>query len=578
MTPGEPSSNRASPLVRPYVLTGGRTADEVVMPPETLVRATGRSPAASFSAPSAAALSALREGISGPVFEPGDEGFAVEQAGSFGAPAHRPLAVVGARTSDDVRSAVEFAAEHGLPVAVQSTGHGNLSNTDGALLISTRRMRRLEIDRRQRSVKVAAGVIWRDVIDEAAPYRLAPVCGSAPSVGVIGYTLGGGLSPLGRTYGFSADYVRKIEVVTADGYRRLVDGDHEPDLFWAMRGGKGNFGVVTAMEFGLVDEPELYGGGLYYDGKDAEAVLRSYVRWAPLLPATMTTSIALLGSTAGLQLPGASAACPLVHLRIAHIGTVEQGSALLTPMRSVATPLLDTVAQRPFTSIAEVHEDPTTPIAADKRGGVLTELTDDTVSALLTTMNTSAKPVLFVELRQLGGAFHRYGSDIGSVGHRDAAYSVYVVSAPIDAGSSVSGSTRLLEAIAPWAAGGVPVNFLGSANAPADVARAWDADTHHRLIGIKQAWDPDNMFRFGYPLIAPPRQVSPEAAELLRRCQEATSVAELAASLGLPLGVVRVLLADLVEAGMVNTYRFDPERAADTQLLGEVLDELRKRV
>jgi hypothetical protein len=484
--------------------------------------------------------------------------------------------VIGARDQRDVQAAVQFAADRGLPVSVQATGHSSLSCTDGALLISTRRMRQLAVDPRTRRAWLGAGVIWRDVLDACAPYGLAPLCGSAPAVGAIGYTLGGGVSPVGRAYGYGADYVCSLEVVTADGRFRRVDGGHDPDLFWALRGGKGNFGVVTAMEIELLSERTVYGGGLFFRAQDAEAVLRRYLRWASQLPESMTTSIALLRTSAGLNLPGVAASQGVVHLRVAHLGAAEQGAALLAPMRAVAPLLADTVAPMPFTAIGDVHEDPTTPIHVDKRGALLSAATDDTATAVLSAYDNTADSVFCIELRHLGGAFKRRPKADSCVGHRDAAYLAFTVSAP--AADAPSGGQRVLEALRPWSTGGVALNFLGTANDPGEVATAWDPDTHRRLLELKYTWDPANLFRFGYPLLAQSPKVSPEAKALLDRCRDPTSVAELAAGLGLPLGVVRVLLTDLIDAGLVTVYRLDPERAGDTQLLEEVLHELRGRL
>ncbi|GAB3004862.1 FAD-binding protein [Amycolatopsis acidiphila] len=579
---GQEPSAPARAMVRPYVITGGRTTAHLTLPLEALIQASPGAGADLQAGHQPAVLSprdlaALRERISGPVYGPADEGFRIEQVGSYGAPVHRPAAVIGARDRGDVQAAVQLAAERGLPIAVQATGHSSLSRTDGALVISTRRMRQVAVDPRTRRAWLGAGVIWRDVLDVCTPHGLAPLCGSAPGVGAIGYTLGGGLSPIGRTYGYSADYVCSLEVVTADGRIRHVDPGHDPDLFWALRGGKGNFGVVTAMEIELFAEPSLYGGGLFFRAQDAEPVLRRYLQWAPQLPESCTTSIALLRDSSGMQLRGVAGGQGVVHLRVAYLGPAEQGSALLAPMRAAAPLIGDTVAPMPFTAIGDVHEDPTTPVHVDKRGALLSDATDDTATALLSAYDATGDSVFCVELRQLGGAFSRRPAVGSCAGHRDAAYLAFTVSAPAADGAA-SGGQRVLGALRPWSTGGVAMNFLGSANDPRDVASAWDPDSHRRLLELKHVWDPANLFRFGYPLLAEPPKVSPEAKALLSRCHDPTSIAELAAGLGLPLGVVRVLLTDLIEAGLVTAYQLDPERAGDTQLLKEVLHELRRRL
>ncbi len=194
---------------------------------------------------------------------------------------HGPQLVVQAQGVDerpvagtaDVLAAIRFAAAHDLPVAVQATGHGAAGPADDALLVNTRRMTGVWLDPAARTARIQAGVRREQVIHEAAPFGLAPLNGSSPLVGAVGYTLGGGLGPLGRAYGYAADHVRSIDLVPADGRLRHVTPTQHDDLFWGLRGGKGNFGVVTALEVELVPVARLYGGGLYFPGELAAAAL-----------------------------------------------------------------------------------------------------------------------------------------------------------------------------------------------------------------------------------------------------------------------------------------------------------------
>src|SRR5262245_18097994 len=193
-------------------------------------------------------LDMLTKEVTGPVLVAGDERYAEECTPWNLAIAHHPDVVVGATDTADVQAAVRFAETHNRPVAVLATGHGAAVPADGAVLINVHRMDGIVIDPARRTATVGAGVRMQSLIDMAAEVGLAPVCGSSPSVGVVGFTLGGGLSPaLGRAYGYAADHVRAAEIVTADGQVRHVDAETEPDLFFAIRGGKGNFGVVTSL-------------------------------------------------------------------------------------------------------------------------------------------------------------------------------------------------------------------------------------------------------------------------------------------------------------------------------------------
>lgn len=204
----------------------------------------------------------LADRTSGPVRAPRTDGYDEERAGFQLLAAHRPALIAGAAGAQDVRAAVEFAAEHDVRVAVQAGGHGLSDGMAGGVLISTRRMSGVRVDPQARTAWVEAGASWRHVIEAAAAHGLAPLSGSFPGVGAVSYTLGGGVGLMARRYGFAADHVRRIGPVTADGKLRHVTEETEPDLFWALRGGGGNFGVVTGMEIELMPVARLYGGGL----------------------------------------------------------------------------------------------------------------------------------------------------------------------------------------------------------------------------------------------------------------------------------------------------------------------------
>ncbi|WP_307718370.1 FAD-binding oxidoreductase, partial [Streptomyces sp. JHA26] len=198
--------------------------------------------------------------------------------------------IVGAAGAGDVAAAVKFAGERGWPVAVMGTGHGLSCALDGGLLITTRRMAGVRVDAEACSAWLEAGVSWGQVVSEAARFGLAPLNGSAPHVGAVSYVLGGGLPLLGRTFGYAADRVRRMEVVTADGRLRTVTPEADPDLFFALLGGRDNFGVVTGLEIGLVPVTRIYGGGLYFGAEHVEEVLSVWRAWTDSVPDTMNSS------------------------------------------------------------------------------------------------------------------------------------------------------------------------------------------------------------------------------------------------------------------------------------------------
>ena len=269
-------------------------------------------------------VSKLAAELTGPLLLPGSPEYEQEIATFNTSLRHSPQLVVGAANVSDVQAAVRYATTHALPLGVHATGHGYTSFKDG-VLISTRRLDTLMLDPAERTVTVGAGVRWRAVIDAAAPYGLAAVSGSAPDVGVVGYSLGGGLALMGRTFGFGSDRVRSLELVTMDGRLRHVDAVTEPELFWALCGGSGNLGIVTRMTVELVEVSTVYGGGIYFAAEHAAAVLKAYVSWVDTLPERTNTSIAMSWLPSVPELPEPLRGQTVLHLRFCHVGDAAEG-------------------------------------------------------------------------------------------------------------------------------------------------------------------------------------------------------------------------------------------------------------
>ncbi|MFI6290488.1 FAD-binding oxidoreductase [Nonomuraea sp. NPDC050790] len=299
--------------------------------------------------------------VNGPVLLPGQDGFDEERTGFNLAVRHSPDVIVGATRAEDVAAAVEFARGRGWPVAVQSTGHGFSRPLDGGMLISTRRMTGVRVDPRAGTAWVEAGVRFEQVIGEAAPYGLAPLSGSAPHVGVVSYTLGGGLPLLGRSHGWAADRVRAMDVVTADGRLRHVTPDGEPDLYRALLGGRDNFGIVAGMEFDLVPVSRLYGGGLFFDAEQVPGLLEAYVEWTAALPGQMNSSVALIPFPDDPSLPEPMRGRHVYHVRIAFTGSLEEGERLVQPLRLIGPRLLETPADLPYSRSSSIHDDRPSP-------------------------------------------------------------------------------------------------------------------------------------------------------------------------------------------------------------------------
>jgi hypothetical protein len=438
------------------------------------------------------------------VFTPDDPGGAEDIAAFNTAIVQHPVAVVGAACEHDVRCAVQWAAERDLPVAVQATGHGLYNPADGGVIVTTKRMNLVEFKPARNTVRVGAGARWRSVVYATQPFGWAPLCGSSSLVGVVGYTVGGGVGLLSRQFGFAADRVERFSIVTADGELRRVDADTEPDLFWAVRGGKGNFGIVTDVEFGLVPVSSVYGATIYFAAESTADVLHAYAQWAPTMPTNASTSIALLQLPQLAALPEPLRGKRLIHLRYSHTGDPDEAEALLAPLLCTGTAVFARRGTMAFGDIDMIHQDPTMPLPLWERSTHLKSLDADAVDALLATAGPdSSSSLLKVELRQLGGALHEQAAVPNAVTGRDAAYSLFMlgICAPGRRDEVENSGASILTAMAPWASPTTLVNFLGEATSPDEVRNVWREPERERLLTIKRIVDPQNMFRFGHALL-----------------------------------------------------------------------------
>ncbi|MGP3966760.1 bagremycin/ferroverdin biosynthesis FAD-dependent oxygenase BagG/FevA2 [Streptomyces sp. 6N223] len=450
----------------------------------------------SIANPAAAELAGR---LGGQVLRPGEDAFALELDGFNLITEHDPDVIAVVDGAADVREAVAYAAARRLPISVQATGQGPSTAATGGLLISTRRLRGVVIDPVARIARVEGGTQWSEVISAAAAHGLAPLSGSSPLTGVIGYTLGGGLGLMARKYGYAADRVTAVDIVTADGRSHRATADRDTDLFWAVRGGKGNFGVVTALEFELMPVPRLYGGGLFFAGEAAAEVLHAWRTWTASVPEELTSSLALLRYPDDEPIPDLLRGRMTVHVRVAYIGSAQDGESLLAPLRASGPLIADTLAEIPYTGSGEIYTYPTEPIPYHQRSMMLRELDEATADRLLQLAGPGADcidPV--VELWQLGGAVGRPPEVPNAVDHRDAAFALATVSLP-------DGRPPLVvDGMAPWGTGRRFLNFLAGPDT-ADLAEAgYEPATYARLAGIKAQVDPDNLFRFNHN-IAPRR-------------------------------------------------------------------------
>jgi hypothetical protein len=434
--------------------------------------------------------------ISGRIATPDDADWDEARAAWNLAADQRPAAVAFVESSEDVASVVRFAGEHGLGVVAEGTGHGAaaLAPLEETILIKTERMRAVEIDAGARTARVEAGVLSAELGGAAHDHGLSYLPGSSPDVGVIGYALGGGLSWLGRRYGFACNHVLAIELVAADGEPRRVDADSDADLFWALRGGGGGYAIVTALHLALLPLPELYAGALVLPAAVGAEAVRTYRDWAETVPEDVTSIVRFLRPPPVPDVPEELRDRPLLTIDAACIGSREEGEAVVAPLREIGEPIMDTFAQMPARDLTRIHMDPENPVPALGHHALIRELPDEAIEAFAEMVGPEAgSPLLLAELRQLGGALARPADGAGALAQLDAEFVMLALGAPMtpELGEVINPYLdRVHDAMQPWTSGGGYLNF---ADRPCNLDAILPPETCSRLREVKRRWDPDGL-------------------------------------------------------------------------------------
>lgn len=437
------------------------------------------------------------------ILTPGDVGWDEARRAWNLAADQRPAAIAQPTSAADVIAAVGFARARGLRIAAQGTGHGagSLGPLADTLLVKTNEMRQVQIDPVARIARAGAGALWGDVVDAAADHGLAALAGSSPSVGVVGYTLGGGQSWLSRAYGLAANNLQAIELVTADGRLTRCDSCTEPELFWALRGGGGNFGIVTAIELRLFPITEVYAGLLWWPAERAREVLRAWRRLTEAsVPDEFTTSARVMRFPASPEIPEPARGRSFVVVDVIHLGVPDEADMLLRPLRDLA-PDLDTISVIGMPALTHLHIDPEQPTPGVGDGMTLAALSADAIDRVI---DIFAQPVaarlLAVELRQLGGEMASPRPGNGALAAIDAPYALFAIGiapTPADQFAVTAAVAAVRSAMTPWAARQMYVNLAETSRDPASF---WTSATYERLRQIKTAIDPDNMIRANHPI------------------------------------------------------------------------------
>ena len=437
------------------------------------------------------------------ILMPGDPGWDdARRAWNLAVDQH-PAAIALPESAHDVAAAIGFARERGLRVAAQGTGHnarplGSLADT---VLVKTARMRRVTIDPVARIARAEAGAVWHEVVEAAAACGLAALAGSSPDVGVAGYTIGGGISWLGRSYGLAANNVEAIELVTADGRLVRADAGTEPDLFWALRGGGGSFGVVTAIELRLFPVTEVYAGLLWWPAEAASQVLQA---WRDLTqsdpPEEFTSSAAMMRFPAIPDVPGHLRGRSFAIITVIHLGAPAEADALLAPLRALG-PVTDTVQTIPVAELLRLHLDPDHPVPSVADWLMLASLPAEAIEEFAAAFAAeSGQPLLAVELVHVGGEMKRARPGNGALAAIDADYALFAggMAPTAQAVSAVGSAVRAVHnAMRPWAARQMYLNLADTARDPASF---WTPAAYDRLRRIKAAVDPGDLIRSNHPV------------------------------------------------------------------------------
>jgi FAD/FMN-containing dehydrogenase len=441
-------------------------------------------------------VESLRSALSG-------ELFCREEAGYFEAKFawnvtidQQPDIVVVPANTQDVQTAVRFAAEHQMPIAVQATGHGQPRSIEGGMLINTSKLNSVSIDAGRRLARMGGGAVWNDVIPLAYEAGLAPLSGSSPNVGVVGYTLGGGFGLMARTYGLAIDSVRQVEIVTPDGNLLQASENENAELFWALLGGGGAFGVVTEITMELYPSPDFYGGALLYPADRAPEIYRAYGEYTKDLSTDVTTAMVTITFPPVPFVPEPLQGKSFVIISVCVTGS--RGPELLQPLRDLG-PVMDHVRSCPYTESASVFNDPVDPLPAFGQGIMLTDYTEETAAAMLEAIgDIPTSPNLMIQLRHIDGLPHDSHGSLGS--RRKAKYFLYFLGVPLGPATPQSmdeQAKRVFKALEPWVLCRGPLNWLGERNVPSDaIAEVFGAEAFTRLAGLKAELDPQNLFRY----------------------------------------------------------------------------------
>jgi FAD/FMN-containing dehydrogenase len=448
------------------------------------------------------ALRSLRARLRGAVIEPGRDGWDTATQAFNLTVVQQPALVALPVDVEDVIQIVAFARANGMQAAAQRTGHNAepLGAMDDVILVKTDNLKGVEIDAERRIARVGAGSKWADVVPPASDLGLAALHGSTPDVSVAGYSLGGGVGWYARKLGLSTNSIAAIEVVTADGHLRRVDAETDADLFWALRGGGGSFGIVTALEVELHAIPDIYAGVLFFPWERSSEVLHAWLEWTDTVPDEVTSVGRILQFPPLEEIPEPLRGGRFAIVEAVYMGDEASGSDLLKPLRDLG-PAMDTFAMVRPADIAELHMDPPQPVPYTGEGQMLGRLDGEAIDRFVAAAGPeSGSPLVSAEIRHVGGALRRPQPHHGALSTLDADYLTFAVGMVLDEETyraNRSQLDRVAEALGPYDNGRAYMNF---AERRIDPARFYTPSVYRRLREVKRMFDPADVFRSNHPI------------------------------------------------------------------------------
>jgi FAD/FMN-containing dehydrogenase len=404
----------------------------------------------------------------------------------------RPAYIVRAADAADVLRAIEFARSNDLPLAVRSSGHSfaGLGTIDDGVVVDLSEMTAISVDPARRTVWVQPGVTSSDLAAATLPHGLALSTGDTGSVALGGLTTGGGIGLLSRKFGLTIDSLRAVELVTADGRLLVADATQHPDLFWAVRGGGGNFGVVTGFEFDLHALDSVLGGILILPA--TAEVIRRFADYAVAAPDELTTIASLMRTPPLPMIPPEMHGKPALFILACYTGNPVDGERVIAPLRDLAQPIADMIQPMPYSAIFHLGGGGPERSPVTTRGGMLESLSDEVIQLVVDDLNTAFDPFAIVQLRPLGGAIARVPNDATAFAHRDKSFALALIN--LSAEREHQEWVDRMWAVLRAHTSGAYVNFVGD-NRQNRIADAYPPATYARLSEVKRRYDPTNLLK-----------------------------------------------------------------------------------